>query len=358
MSAMSMVINSIKRGVIPLVYLFYGKEHYLINQTLDSLYRALVPEGIADFNYEKLDGQVVSPAQVVESAGMIPVFADKRLVVVNNAPWFSSVKSDGDETPEQSVEPLLRYLENPSPTTCLVLVGGEKIDLRKKTVKIIKQTGQLIQFPSLWGKELNGWIEEQFRKHGKTIDRSALEYLSMAVGNNLSLLASEIEKIVIYLGAEEQVGYHDVTRIISPSSLITVFNLMDMVGQRRASTAIQQLREITKTGEQEIKILSLLARHFRILIHVQVMDKKGLREHEITRELGLASFITKKAISQCRNFTEEELVQGLEILLEADVAIKTGKGEPLSLLETTILKMCSRNQSKVQLSHQQYEINI
>ncbi|MDD2497147.1 MAG: DNA polymerase III subunit delta [Desulfitobacteriaceae bacterium] len=345
MSAVSMVKNSINRGVISPVYLLYGAESYLINQTLDIFYRALVPEGIGDFNYERFDGQVSSPAQVAESAGILPVFAEKRLVVVNHAPWFSSAKSGRDEAPEREVEPLLSYLENPSPSTCLVLVGGEKIDSRKKTVKAIKKTGQVIEFPSLWGSELNSWIEEQFKKQGKKIDRQAMDYLTVAVGNNLSLLAGEIEKTVIYLGDKKQVVYHDVAQVVSPNSMINVFNLVDAVGQRRATTAVRQLREITKTGEQEIKILSLLARQFRILISVQIMEKRGFREYEITKELGLPSFVIKKAVLQCRNFTEEELAEGLEILLDADVAIKTGKGEPLGLLETAILKMCCRKQS-------------
>lgn len=353
MGAESMVINSIKRGVISPVYLFYGPETFLINQTLDSLYQALVPEGIGDFNFEKLDGSLVSPAQVVDSAGTLPAFADKRLVIVRNAAWFGGGKSKGSKGEEDKVrdeigeeEPLLRYFQNPSPYSCLVLVAGEKIDLRRKIVKAAQKAGQVLEFASLRGMELNRWIEDRFQAGGKKAERGAAEFLSAAVGSSLSSLAAEIEKIILYAGDSKKIILNDVQSLVSQSTTLSVFDLMDAVGTRDAAAAVQKLREIIKAGEAEAKILALLARHLRTMLQVKTLATKGYRENELGGELGIHPYAAKKGLQQSRNFSAKELADNLEILLEADLAIKTGRGEAEGIMETAVLKMCRRQQEQ------------
>lgn len=351
MGAETMMMNSINRGVICPVYLFYGAEPFLINQVLDSLYQSLVPAGIGDFNYQKMDGGQVSPAQVVDAAGTMPAFADKRLVIVKEAPWFGSGKgkkkidqetAEG-ETAEGETEPLLRYLLDPSPYTCLVLVAGEKINAQRKLVKAIQKTGQVLEFPTLKGSELNHWIEERFRSLGKKVEGRAVEFMAVAAGNSLSLLAGEIEKLVLYAGNGEKITMADAVKVASSSTTLSIFDLMDAVGGRKAAEAVRLLREMTKTGEPEAKIFYQLAGHLRTMLRAKTLHSKGCRELDLARELSVHPFVAKKALQQGRNFSPAELAGDLEILLQADVDMKTGMGEGRSLLETVVMRMCSRD---------------
>jgi DNA polymerase-3 subunit delta len=321
------------------VYLIYGSETFLINQMLKKMYRALISDEVGDFNYERLDGPAVSPAQVAASASTLPVFAEKRLVVVRDAPWFSGSK--GEENGKDLVQPLITYLENPSPSTCLVMVAHEKIDSRRKIVKMIQKVGQVIEYAPLKGTELNRWIESEVKQRGKTIEKPALEYLSLAAGNTLAILNQEIEKAVIYIGEASKITFGDVVETVSRSSHLSVFDVIDAVAKKRSLSAVLCLREILKSGEPEIKILALLARQVRIMLQIQVLNKKGYTANQISSDLGIHPFVAKKGSEQCRNFSSRELVTALELLLETDVSIKTGKGNPSSLLETVVLKMCS-----------------
>ncbi|ATW25364.1 DNA polymerase III subunit delta [Candidatus Formimonas warabiya] len=336
------IFHDIKRGVLSLVYLFYGPETLLIKEALEKLTHFLVAEGIGDFNYEKLDGAVVSPAQVAASANVLPVFAEKRLVVVTGAPWFTTAKGGGEESKDQELDPLLTYLDNPSPSTCLVLVAGEKVDAKRKMVKLIKKVGQVMEFAPLKGQELNRWIEKRFQEKGKKALKPVLDYLAVAGGNNLSTLEHEIEKAALFVGPAGEVTLRDVMQTLGQSSTLSVFNLIDAMSRREASSAVFQLRELVRTGEPEMKVLSLLARQIRILLQIQVLSRKGLGEARMADELGLHPYVVKKGMQQSQNFYPDELVKGLAHLLDADVAIKTGKGEPLALLETAILKMCAK----------------
>jgi DNA polymerase-3 subunit delta len=335
------VLNDIKRGVISLVYLFYGPERFLLEETLGKLTKFLTSTGPADFNYEKFDGSGTSPAQVVAAANLLPVFAEKRLVVVTNPPWFSSGKG-GDEDAKSDLAPLLAYLDHPAPSTCLVFVCGEKIDGKRKTVKAVKKAGQVIEFTSLKGVELNRWMEKRFRTKGKKVSPRVLDYLALAVGNDLSVLEQEIEKAVLYVGPAVEVTMADVMKTVSAGSNLTVFNMTDAVSKRDPALAVLQLRELVRNGEPELKVLALLATQMRNLIKILELQKKGLKESEIAGESGLHPFVVKKGLQQCKNFSIQDLVNALEILLEANVAIKIGKGEPLPLLETAVLKMCQK----------------
>lgn len=333
------IFKSIERGVLSPVYLLYGKEDFLIRQVLKRLHNALIQEGIGEFNYEKLDGSVTTPARVVDSANQLPVFADKRLVIVKPAPWFSA---SGGEEKETGETVLLKYIENPAPSTCLVLVAGEKIDSRKKLVKAVKKTGQVVEFAALKGSELFRWIEDAFRERGKKGDRAAVEYLSAAVGNDLTLLSLEIEKAVAFTGDRAKVSLEDVHQTVSRTGSVGIFDLIDTVGGKHGFEAVSMLRELVRKGEPEFKILSMLAKQFRNMLKIRVLVQRGYREEQIAREIGLHPYAARKGMQQCRNFSREELVQGLEALLDADVLGKTGRGEPLVLLEIAILKMCSK----------------
>ncbi|HHT62829.1 MAG: DNA polymerase III subunit delta [Bacillota bacterium] len=331
------VLNDINRGVISLVYLFYGQERFLLERTLDKLTKFLTSGGTGDFNYEKLDGTGVSPAQVAAAANVLPVFAEKRLVVVANSPWFGNGKVKEDDP-----EPLLSYLNNPSPYTCLVFICGEKIDSKRKTVKAVKKVGRIIEFTSPKGVELNRWIEKRFQVRGKKAVPRVADYLAMAVGNDLSSLEQEIEKTALYVGAEAEVTLEDVKKTVCSTSNLTVFNLTDAVSRRDSALGVLYMRELVRNGEHELKVLSLLATQMRNLLKIHVLSKKGMGEKEIAAAAGIHPYIVKKGRQQCGNFSQEELIQALEILLDVDVKFKTGKGELLPLLETAILKMCQR----------------
>lgn len=340
------VLNDLNRGVLSPVYLFFGAERLLLEKTLEAVTNHLTPEKDGDFNYERIDGSRASIGQVIMAASLLPVFAEKRLVVVTNAPWFSSSKKevkgevDGEEDKKTDLLPLLQYLAQASSTTCLLFVAGDKIDNRRKIVKEIKKTGQVIEFASLRGGELNNWIVKSFQDKGKKISSKAMDYLTLAVGNDLLSLEQEIEKAALFVGDTPEVHLEDVEKTVSRTSNLTVFQLTDAVSKKDAAIAILLLRELVLKGEPELRILALLSTQIRGLLKILTLKKRGFTERQIVTETNLHPYVVKKGLGQCDNFSSQELVRALELLLEANMKPKIGKGEILPLMETAILKMC------------------
>ncbi|MGI6679065.1 MAG: DNA polymerase III subunit delta [Dehalobacterium sp.] len=337
----TLVLKDIKRGVLAPVYLFYGSEHLLLEETLAALTKFLTPGGAQDFNYEKIDGKSSSPVQVVNAANILPVFAEKRLVVVYNVFWFSANKGEEEKSLQQvNVEPLIEYLNNPSPSTCLVLVAGEKVDGRSKVVKKIKKMGQVIEFASLRGMELNKWLEKSLRQRGKKAQPGVFDYLTLAVGNNLNALDQELEKASLFVEKEEEIKLQDVMETASVSSTLNVFNLMDTISKKDGAAAVLQLRELLRTGESERKIFYLLVRQMRILLLIFSLRKRGYQEAQIISDSGLHPYVVKKGLQQCQIFTAQELIHALEYLRDMDEKVKSGRGNVLALLEELIMRMC------------------
>ena len=91
------LLNSIERGVLSPVYLLYGDEDYLQELLVHKLKEHLVSPGFGAFNLDELDGEKAAPGQIVGSANTLPVFAQKRLVIVKNPPFFQTGKIDNEE---------------------------------------------------------------------------------------------------------------------------------------------------------------------------------------------------------------------------------------------------------------------
>ena len=166
------VQNQIRRGQVAPLYLFFGEEAFLARHLVRLLEEQLLQGSLRDFNYALFDGDTVSLEEVINAANTLPVFSEKRLVVVKNAPWFEGTDEE---------ELLLAYLENPSPTTCLVFLAGDQVDARRRPYKILAKNGIVLKTSSpKKGREKvyfirNGW------QQGKKMDYQAQEYLLISL---------------------------------------------------------------------------------------------------------------------------------------------------------------------------------
>ncbi|HHX51488.1 MAG TPA: DNA polymerase III subunit delta, partial [Clostridia bacterium] len=134
------VQTQIRQGQYALFYLFFGEETMLSRNLVRQLEEGLLQGSLKDFNYAVFDGETTGLVEVINSANTLPVFSTKRLVVVKNAPWFDAgIEGTGEE------ELLLAYLENPSPTTCLVFFAGDKVDARRRPYKTLAKKGIVLK---------------------------------------------------------------------------------------------------------------------------------------------------------------------------------------------------------------------
>ncbi len=333
------LLDSIKRGVVSPVYLFCGEEQYLQEQLLLALKNALLNPELAAFNLEEIDGENCSLAQITESANALPVFAEKRLVIVKNAVFLQAGKKEAaSETAASGEKLLLDYLNDPLLSTCLVFLVTGAVDNRRKLVKAIEKSGEILELKPLRGNELTKWLRDEVEKLGLKIEPRDLTYIEANAANSLRQLHNELEKLALYCQDEGIITLPAVEKMLTKSSEANIFALVDYLGEKKGERALKELSYLLEQGEPPVRILFMIARQYRLIIQAKELAQKGFSEKQITSELKTHPFVTGKLLRQARYYSFSELERILDLLLQCDVALKS-RGIPKLTLEQLIIQL-------------------
>ncbi len=341
------LINSIKRGVISPVYLFCGVESYLRDKAVAALKNSLAGGDVGSLNLTLLDGSEVKVEEIVDTANTLPLFAAKRLVIVENTPLFKNrqrknEQAERDEERESAGDRLLLdYLQHPNPATCLVFTTDENINHKKKVVKAIERVGRVMEFAPVKGRELEEWVVTQFAERGKKIDREALDYLLAINSSDLGILRGEIEKLSLMHYGQAVINLAQVKTGASSSLEANIFDLVDYIGEKKSAQAIELVREMLAQNEPGVRLLYMITRQVRLILAAKSLAAQGYAANQLPSSLGVHPFLAKKLVQQSRNFSVLQLESALESCLETDLALKSSQGAPGVLLELAILCICS-----------------
>lgn len=343
--------GNLKSGQIAPVYLFYGEESLLMDEALAALARAILPTDDG-WSRELLDGEQTDPAEAAAAAAAGNFFGGRRLVIVKGINWLESGKAtrkaagskeEGGKSakgaPDQTA-PLVSYLADPNPDTCLVLTMYNSPDKRRKLVQAIQKKGRLVAFTTPKGGETEIWLAQRLQAQGKKAQKQALHYLSLSAAN-LSQMAMELDKLCLYVGERAEITLADAQAVVSKSSIFSIFELTDAAAEKNAARAVAAYHNLLTQGEEEQKIFVMLANQFRNMLAVQDMLAQGYHGADLAGTLGLHPYVAEKCSRQARSFSRAQLIKTLEMLLAADIAQKSGSGDMQSLLETVILRICA-----------------
>lgn len=335
----------LKRGVVAPVYLFYGEETYLRDLALVRLKEHFEQAGQAGLDVDLIEGEATDPAGVAARAETLPFFAARRLVVVKNPSFFKAAKRGGETGEEESPKPsgreatLLEYIKNPSPSSCLVFTTGETIDKRKRLFQAIKKYGREMEFTYLSPGDLSRWVAKRAGQGGRRFAPGAANALLDAAGPSLQALSLEIEKLIHYTAGREVITAEEISLLCPPRLEENIFKVVDAVGNRRYGEALAGIQDMLAAKEPPLKILSMIARQFRILLMVRDLSERGCPVREVPEKLKIHPFVAQKATVQSRNFSKPLLTRALAALSEVDVGVKTGKMEFYPAMETFLLTL-------------------
>lgn len=320
------------------VYLLYGEERLLINQAVETIRTQAIPAELMDFNYEMLPGDKVTGKQIVDIANTMPFMAERRVLVIDQPTMLSSAAKG--ESGKADDEALLNYLDSPNPYCTLIFKGDDKVDKRKKLYKQLNSKAVAAEFSLLKGEQLEDWISAYVRAQKKTMDRSALAYLSAMGSYTLEILANELDKVVLYAGETERITLAMVQEITTKTVEANIFELIDTIGAKKGQKAISLLQDTLYLGEAPLKILALLVRHFRILLILRDLKARGQSDKELRERLKLAPFVVTKSMKQAGGFSVAQLSQILEKLLLTEVELKSSSTDGGQALERLIIDLC------------------
>ncbi|MFY0545132.1 DNA polymerase III subunit delta [Brevibacillus sp. H7] len=318
-------IREIKQKQFAPVYVLYGTETFLATEFIALARREMIDPNYADLNVGVYDCTETPLGDILQDAETLPFLADHRLVVANQAYFLTGAKPATKV--EADPDALIAYLENPpSYTTLLFHIEADKLDERKKLVKFLQQKARVLAFQPLRDADLYAWIERRAEKYGGHIGRAQAMRLTERVGSELRLLDKELEKMVLYAGGNGAAITDEVIDLLASRTLEQdVFALIEQVVAGRLEESFRTLYDCLKTGEEPIKLLSLLARQFRLLLQVKIWAPRGYTQQQLGGMLKVHPYAVKKAMEQARHFTEDSLKRLLAILAEEDYRMKSGQ---------------------------------
>lgn len=319
-------------------YIFHGPDELTRSEAVARLRAQMGDPAMADLNTAILDGESLSLGELRQICDSLPFLSDRRLVIVHNY----LTRLAGSQREGGPLDELVGYLPAMPDSARLVFVEEDTLPRGHPVLKLAAahEQGHVQAFDGPGRGELTGWIVKRVEAKGASIERAAADALGLAVGDDLRLLDSEIEKLAVYVGDERRITSEDVDVLVPYAGTANVFAMVDAIGRRDGRTALRLLHKLLDENAAPLYLLSMIVRQFRILIQVKELSAQGLAASTIAKRAGLHPFVAEKAGRQAMNFNMGQLEVIYARLLETDLAIKTGQVEDVLALDMLVAALC------------------
>jgi DNA polymerase-3 subunit delta len=325
------------------VYFIYGTEELLIEEEIqDLLDRTLGPKEKA-LNYHVFSAEEHTSQEIVEAAQTLPMFAKYRFILVKEA----------EKIDPKNLEAFRRYVEDPSPSTSLVL-RAQSVGPWKGLLPRIEKVGKVVEHSRLKGRALASWIRSRMKKKGKTISEEGADYLLEVVGDNLYHLENALEKAFLSAGTRATVELSDLEGTVADVKMSTVFELTEAIGRQDVAKALGILEKVMRSKAVSFRreegaskmddpvpvLLSMMARQYRMIWKVKEELSGRQGAPEAAGALKISPWGLRNLIDQSKKFSESSLRDGILKCHQTDLAVKRGRGPKELLMEKLVIDLC------------------
>lgn len=325
--------QNIKSGNFSRAYLFFGPEAFLMRHWQKRLTEAALgtDTSMASLNLETFN-ESTPVSDIIASAQTLPFMAEHRIIILKNSGLFDAgKKEDADE-----IADFLPHI----PESTVIIFIEEKVDKRLKLFKRLKEIGFIGEAATPKPNELAEWAAKLCASRGKSLSRSAANYLINNVENDMQFLFTELEKLIAYVGENAQITNEDIDAVCTKSLDVKIFDLMKAVGTGNARTAISLYKGLIALKESPFMILAMIARQYRFYLQCQDLAKNGMATKAIAAQLGLHPFAAENFVAESRRIPTQALLCALNECLNTDYAVKTGQMGDVAAVEFLIIKLC------------------
>ena len=337
------IIKSMNNNEFKNVYLFYGREFYLIENIIKTCKKSL-NQSMIDFNLDILDGKELTLDQILNNAETLPFMDERKILIIKDFELLRGKKKNFSDNDESD---FIDYLDKiPSTTVMIFLVYGD-IDKRKSLVKKINKVGIVNHCDKLSDMDLFKWVKNRFKKNESYINDSEIMYFIEQEGyrdknseKTLSDLQNEINKISSFVGKEKKITKDIIDKLSQKKVENDIFKLIDEIGNKNSSHAMKIVTDMILEGESVLGIFAMVSKQFKLVMQARQLQNQGYSSKVIAEKLSAHPFVITKALKQGRLFNDEDVVDMLNFILESDFKIKNGLMKDNLAVEILISKYC------------------
>lgn len=301
--ALEKILVDLKKGNYKPVYWLEGEEEFFIDQVIDYAEKSILSESEASFNLTIFYGRDTSWPDLLNACRKYPMFSDKQVVILKEAQTM------------KDIDKLEAYVEKPLASTLLfVAYKGKKIDGRTKLAKLLKDKSVLLTTKKKYDNELPEWTSDLIKSKGYSITNKALFLLIDHIGNDLSRLNNEINKLILNLQDRKSITEDDVETFVGISKDFNVFELQQAIASKdlyKAIRIIQYFESNPKAAPIQLIFPSLY--NFFSKVHM-IYSVPSRDEKSVAAAIGVNGYFVRDYLQTAMKFSSQEIEKVLLLL--------------------------------------------
>ena len=360
-------------------YVLLGDEAYLYERCRRAILDTLVdPHGgiqMRDFALAEIDLAETNIFEALDRAQTPSLMAPFQVLFLRNIKTLYGRGAKKDE-----FAALDTYGRSPNPQALLVFVADHlhlPADLRRMDMqdkdryeRIRETLGEwcgMVEMVRVEESDAMRWLVAEAEKRGSALEVDAARELADALGADLMLMASELEKLVLFVGERRSITLGDVETMVLGAKQRSLYELTDAISAKdrpRALALLQGLLNASDGGEESaIGHLYMLARTFRqmlVILEKNVRDSRAIWQ-ALWQGFRMPPFAAEDLIRQARRYkSRRELTRALRLIARADLELRSSPPDKRLVLERLVLALASeeQQQSALGLISAQYAMEL
>ena len=308
-----------------------GEEEFYIDNITNLFIEDVLTDEEKQFNLNILYGKETSVDQIISICKKYPLMSKYQIVLVKEAQDLS-----------RTFDGLIDYFKKPLHSTILIINYKHKsIDKRKSSFKELKKNAKVFESKKLYDNQVQNWISDTVNSAGFSIDRKSVSLINEHLGNSLSKISNEIDKLLDIKKKEKIIELDDIEKYIGISKEFNNFELRKALGEKNYNKALQITQYFSENPNSNpiVVTISIIFDFFNKLLLFH--SNNTLNDTKIASLLGINPFFIKEYKTASINYDLKQVVRIISILRDYDMFSKgvgVKKADP-SLLKEMVVKI-------------------
>src|SRR5215469_16964533 len=346
-------VNELESRKLRAAYVFVGDEAFFRKRFRDAILEHLVPAELRDFSLFEFDLSETDLAEILDRARTPSLMAPFQVFFVRGVKNLFGRGSN-----EEKLSAIEEYCSNPNPDAVIVFVADHisiPADVRRMEMqdrdryqRIRDAMGQycgIVELARVEEGEAVRWIADYCASRGVKIEADGARELVDALGGDMMMISSELEKLVLYAGERKHITLGDVETLVLAAKQRSLYELTDAISAKDAPRALAILDAILTSGDGEeaaIGHLYMLAKTFRqmlVILERNVRDQRMLWA-ALWQGFRVPPFAADDIIRQAHRYkSKRELTRAIRLVAKADLGLRANPPGKRLMLEKLVLDL-------------------
>ena len=295
-----------------------GDDEVLVRDVVLRLIDERVGETDRSLMLAEFRGDEWALGDLVDAAQTSPFLTDRRVVVGWGVERFKAAE----------LAPLFGYLDDPLDTTDLILVYGEGRVPKALTEALGRAGGSIVNPGPQSGRGgKREWIDEALARHDLRLDRHAVALVEERLGEDVNRLLPVLGTLAAVHGAGARLGVDDVEPFLGEAGAVPPWELTDAIDRGDIALAVTNLHRLLEAGDRHpLQVMVTLTTHVERMLALSGGPARSEKDAAAVLGLKGSTFPARKALDQSRRLGPVKVARAVELLADADVALRGGSG--------------------------------